>query len=236
MTHLARVTKIQGSQNSDFQYAGYYYHAPSGLNLTLNRAYNSSLGRWISRDPIGEAGGINLYAYTSNSPIMKIDLTGLYWGLVRCIFKDPHLRDPYSWTHNIFGNETGIQWYISPNGQITGIPYFGNWGQPGTSNAVDMPPNNIPSWGELITDIHTHPWGDTSFLKYYTPPDNQENDPNFGLKTPNSPFDFSGPDKAAPNNLGTPGLLIDPLGNIHQYDPFPSPNFDTEGITHSHFG
>ena len=45
-----QVTKIAGTGVvSDFQYAGYYYHAPSGLNLTLYRAYNSNLGRWINR-------------------------------------------------------------------------------------------------------------------------------------------------------------------------------------------
>ncbi len=74
---FGQVTKIQGSQNSDFQYAGYYYHAPSGLNLTQNRAYNASLGRWISRDPIGENGGINLYAYVNNEPINFSDPRGL---------------------------------------------------------------------------------------------------------------------------------------------------------------
>jgi len=36
-----------GSLASDFQYAGMYYHAPSGLNLATYRAYSPSLGRWL---------------------------------------------------------------------------------------------------------------------------------------------------------------------------------------------
>ena len=62
--------------NSDFQYAGYYYHAPSGLNLTMYRAYNPSLARFLTRDPIGEAGGVNLYAYVMNDPVDYIDPSG----------------------------------------------------------------------------------------------------------------------------------------------------------------
>ncbi len=70
------VTKLQGSQDADFQYAGYYMHAPSGLNLPVYRAYSSSLGRFINRDPIGENGGINLYGYVENNPISNVDLMG----------------------------------------------------------------------------------------------------------------------------------------------------------------
>jgi len=68
---------IAGNMNVDFGYTGHYFHAPSGLNLTLYRAYNPALGRWLSRDPIGEAGGINLYGYVGNDPLAKIDPTGL---------------------------------------------------------------------------------------------------------------------------------------------------------------
>jgi len=64
---------------SDFAYAGYYNHAPSGLYTTLFRFYSSDLGRWISRDPLGEAGGINLYGYVGNNPISRFDPLGLTW-------------------------------------------------------------------------------------------------------------------------------------------------------------
>jgi RHS repeat-associated protein len=71
-----RVTQTQGSLSSDFQYAGYYYHAPSGLNLTVHRAYSSVLGRLLNRDPIQELGGVNLFAYVRNNPTNLNDPDG----------------------------------------------------------------------------------------------------------------------------------------------------------------
>jgi RHS repeat-associated protein len=41
------------------------------------RYYNPSTGRWLSRDPIGEAGGPNLYGFAYNDGINAIDLLGL---------------------------------------------------------------------------------------------------------------------------------------------------------------
>lgn len=34
------------------------------------------LGRWISRDPIEEEGGLNLYGFVNNNPVNYIDLFG----------------------------------------------------------------------------------------------------------------------------------------------------------------
>ena len=78
-----RQTKLQGDLNPDFGYAGMYYHAASGLNLTLYRAYSADLGRWLSRDPLAEETGLNLYVYVMNNPINGFDPLGLVnWGLL----------------------------------------------------------------------------------------------------------------------------------------------------------
>jgi RHS repeat-associated protein len=71
------ATKLQGAQDADFGFAGYYVHSRSGLNITQYRAYNTGLGRWLSRDPAGEMGGLNLYAYVGNTPTTKVDPLGL---------------------------------------------------------------------------------------------------------------------------------------------------------------
>jgi RHS repeat-associated protein len=71
-----RVSQYQGSLASDFQYASYYFHAPSALNLAVHRPYSSYVGRWISRDPIQEIGGVNLYGYVANQPDKYLDPSG----------------------------------------------------------------------------------------------------------------------------------------------------------------
>jgi RHS repeat-associated protein len=72
------VSKIGGSGvESDFLYTGHFYHDESDLHLTLYSAYNPELGMWLSRDPIAENGGINLYAYVGNEPIRYFDPNGL---------------------------------------------------------------------------------------------------------------------------------------------------------------
>jgi RHS repeat-associated protein len=45
--------------------------------LTLFRAYDPQLGRWLSADPLGEMGGMNLYAYVGGNPINFWDILGL---------------------------------------------------------------------------------------------------------------------------------------------------------------
>ena len=75
-----RATLVSGSNLSDFQYAGYYTHQPSGLNLTLFRAYDPNAARWLSRDPYKDAEmhvGPNLYDYVHNNPVNWLDPLGL---------------------------------------------------------------------------------------------------------------------------------------------------------------
>jgi RHS repeat-associated protein len=76
-------TKLSGDLDADFGFTGHLHHKPTGLILTHYRAYDPRLGRWLSRDPIAENGGINLYGYVENNPIRFWDPFGLstYEGL-----------------------------------------------------------------------------------------------------------------------------------------------------------
>jgi len=50
---------------------------PNGFYYMRARYYDPEVGRFISEDPIGFEGGINLYAYGSNNPLLLIDPLGL---------------------------------------------------------------------------------------------------------------------------------------------------------------
>jgi RHS repeat-associated protein len=56
---------------------GYYTDAETGFVLCTHRYYDPKVGRWISRDPIGFSGGINLYSYCQGNPINRVDPSGL---------------------------------------------------------------------------------------------------------------------------------------------------------------
>ncbi len=51
------------------------------LVLYEYRPYSPSLGRWPSRDPIGEKGGLNLYGFAGNNPVMRFDRDGRITGV-----------------------------------------------------------------------------------------------------------------------------------------------------------
>jgi len=56
---------------------GYYTDQETGLLLLTHRYYDPQGGRFLTKDPIGYAGGINIYAYTANNPSNGIDPLGL---------------------------------------------------------------------------------------------------------------------------------------------------------------
>ena len=63
-----------------FGYDGYRYDPETGLYHTGARYYDPRLGRFLQPDPIGQAGGVNLYAYVGNDPLNGTDPSGL-WGI-----------------------------------------------------------------------------------------------------------------------------------------------------------
>ena len=59
-------TKLQDPETALLYYGLRYYHPPTG--------------RWPSRDPIGEEGGMNLYGFVGNDGIGVVDCLGLWHG------------------------------------------------------------------------------------------------------------------------------------------------------------
>jgi RHS repeat-associated protein len=59
-------------------FTGHYQHEPSGILLAPYRVYDPELGRWLSRDPIEEEGGTNLYCYVRNAVAHSNDPLGLF--------------------------------------------------------------------------------------------------------------------------------------------------------------
>ena len=67
--------QLQGDAPDPFGYCGEYYDSETGLIYLRNRYYESSVGRFISEDPIKD--GTNWYIYANNNPVMFVDPTGL---------------------------------------------------------------------------------------------------------------------------------------------------------------
>ena len=67
----------QGNKvKNSFTYTGREFDKETGLYYYRNRYYDPGIGRFITTDPIGYAGGINLYAYVGNNPVNFTDPWG----------------------------------------------------------------------------------------------------------------------------------------------------------------
>jgi RHS repeat-associated protein len=60
-----------------FRFSTKYFDAETGLYYYGYRYYAPKIQRWTSRDPLNEAGGVNLYAFVGNDPVNKVDPLGL---------------------------------------------------------------------------------------------------------------------------------------------------------------
>src|SRR5690606_31702472 len=59
------------------RFGGHQWDRESGLYWMRARFYDPETGRFLTEDPIGIAGGMNLYAFSLNDPVNGWDSTGM---------------------------------------------------------------------------------------------------------------------------------------------------------------
>lgn len=71
------ISSTNMASHNPYCFSTKYYDSETNLYYYGYRYYEPMTGRWIKRDIMEELGGINLYQFTHNSPIVKIDYLGL---------------------------------------------------------------------------------------------------------------------------------------------------------------
>ena len=66
----------EGAWPSSFGFSTKMRDAETGLYYYGYRFYDPVNGRWTSRDPIGENGGVNLYGIVGNAILNRVDVLG----------------------------------------------------------------------------------------------------------------------------------------------------------------
>ena len=65
-----------GTITQPFTYTAREFDTETGMYFYRARYYDSKVGRFVTKDPIGFKGGINVYAYVGNNPIKYRDPSG----------------------------------------------------------------------------------------------------------------------------------------------------------------
>lgn len=72
----ALASLVTGLVDQPLRLPGQYAEPLTGLHQNWHRDYDPDLGRYLQPDPIGIAGGSNLYAYTNGNPVTYSDPDG----------------------------------------------------------------------------------------------------------------------------------------------------------------
>ena len=130
---FGKVTKKTGTMQDDFDYrfSSEVFDTEIGLVYYNYRYYSPEIGRWLSRDKIGERGGWNLYGMVGNDALNWIDYLGAG--------KKPAWYEPHGALDDMISDILGT------NQVATGIVNTAAESDPTIPILPPAPPN--PIWG-----------------------------------------------------------------------------------------
>ena len=91
------------AQENTYRFSTKPWDAITGLNYYGYRFYQAKNGKWVNRDPLGEAGGINLYVFVVGNPLGFYDYLGLDW-------KEDQYGYPHYGRDPIYGSIPDWRW------------------------------------------------------------------------------------------------------------------------------
>ena len=97
----------------------------TGLYYYGYRYYDPVTGRWISRDPIQERGGVNLYGFVRNDGIDRWDILGRAEDKCKCPCEDPGVKAKMAGASagGVVVCCNGKKYHCSSSGESTVDPY-----------------------------------------------------------------------------------------------------------------
>ncbi len=191
-----------------------------GLAMFRNRVYDQNTSRWTQEDPIGLAGGTNLYQFNGNNPVAYTDPFGL------CPPKDndpcnlstgdEYLDDPAirQGLEDAYKGAPANATYPSYKNEVGGYCFAaGCTALPGTLTATSP---GARMGGDLL-EYHTH--GNSNMR------DPRQSDPNKVFDDNPSPPDLR--NARDPSRAGLSSYIVTP-NSIHKLTP------DEKGATNTH--
>jgi RHS repeat-associated protein len=138
------VVASYASIDQSYMFSTKPYDPKTGLSYYGYRFYSPSIGKWTTRDPLGEYGDINLYRAMRNSAMNWVDPLGFYIGQMPPMPPD---YDPWTWKPGTFADDTpyledptGRKWITHPED----IGHWRHWDKQGPDGKDEgrWPPNS----------------------------------------------------------------------------------------------
>jgi RHS repeat-associated protein len=206
---FGNATVTTSTIENNLRFPGQYYDAETGLHYNYHRYYNPKTGRYITADPIGLMGGVNLYGYVGGNPVRWVDPLGLFKIKICLDSKKLTLLDDDG--NDVFSGSIvkGCKNTPTPTGKFR----LGRWQEDKTT----------PRWGEDSRRKWSQDWaGRNVFGPYFVPVNGANGVGIHGHYGPKLPGSFAVSQIASPCSHGCIRLSNYDTNALHDLLPNPA--------------